>query len=111
MSNFYDPWAHAVQLFLARVIQFLGLTLPLALAAWVTLLHWYFPDSSWIDLARFTWDIVLHGNRHWRGVFVLCMMIAGILVGWLFTTVTLRSRLQNGDRYHRGSRVLRYEQD
>ncbi|MBC7618780.1 MAG: hypothetical protein H7293_07285 [Candidatus Saccharibacteria bacterium] len=107
MSNFYDPWQHAIQLFFTRVLQFVGLSVLLGLFAWAVLLHWYF-TASWADLVRWSWDVARSGDRHWHGVFALCMVIASILVGWLFTTIILLSRLQSGERHHRGPRVVKH---
>ncbi len=111
MSNFYDPWAHAVHLFFTRLMQFAILSALLGLAVWAGLLHWYFADSTWTELAHWSWDIARHSNRHWQGVFALCMTVAALLVGWLFTTLILVGRLQGGERHHRGARVVHHEQD
>jgi hypothetical protein len=111
MSNFYDPWAHAVSLFFSRVLQFIALSALLGLGAWAALLHWYFAVATWSELASWTLDIAQHSNRHWRGVFVLCMTIAALLVGWLFTTVSLLSHLRSGERHHRGARVVNHSRD
>ena len=45
MSNFYDPWQHAIQLFFTRVLQFVGLSALLGLTIWVSLLHFYFSGN------------------------------------------------------------------
>lgn len=111
MSNYYDPWAHAVHLFFTRVLQFVVLSALLTVAIWAALLSWHFPDSSWTALARWSWDIARSDNRHWKAVFVLCMVNATVLVGWLFTTISLLSRLRGGDRHHRGARVVQHTQD
>lgn len=108
MSNSYDPWAHAVQLFFARVLQFLFLSVFLGLTGWGALLHWGF-DSSWMDAARSTWAMVSTStNLHWRVHFNMCVLVGALLSAWLFTTIILVSRLQSGDRHHRGPRVVKH---
>lgn len=110
MSNSYDPWQHAVQLFFARVLQFLFLSVFLGLAGWAALLHWVF-ESSWIDVARYTWTILsTTTNLHWRVHLHLCALVGAQLSAWLFTTVILLSRLQSGDRHHRGPVVVKHVQ-
>lgn len=111
MSNFYDPWAHTVHLFLTRIMQFAILSILLSLAIWAGLVHWYFAAATWSELAQWSWDVAQQGHRHWKFVFVLCMFIAAGLVAWLFTTITLLSRLRGGDRHHRGARVVQHAQD
>jgi hypothetical protein len=111
MSNFYDPWAHAAQLFFARVIQFFVLSVLFGSIIWAALLHWGF-DASWADVARSTWTIVsTTTNLHWLVLLDFCVLVGVLLSAWLFTTVTLLSRLQSGDRHHRGPRVIKHVQD
>ncbi len=108
MSNSYDPWQHAIQLFFARVLQYLFLSVFLGLAFWAALLHWGF-DASWMSVARSTWAMVsADTNLHWRLHLGLCVLVGALLSAWLFTTIILLSRLQSGDRHHRGPRVVKH---
>lgn len=110
MSNFYDPWQNAIQLFFTRVLQFVGLSALLGLTIWVSLLHFYF-SGNWADLARWSWNVVNGGNRHWHWVLMMCIVMGSLCVGWLFTTIVLLSRLQSGDRHHRGPSVVKHARD
>lgn len=110
MNNFYDPWQHAIHLFMTRVMQFLFLSLILGLMTWASLLHWFF-DASWPEVARFTWGMVRGADKTWRAICAQSFAIGALLTAWLFTWLTLRARLQIGDSHRRGSRVVHHEQD
>lgn len=108
MSHFYDPWQHAMYLFMTRVMQFLFLSLVLGLVVWACLLHSYF-DCTWLDTARATWAMLQTTESTWRAIFGLCFVVGALLSAWLFTWLMLRARLQRGDSYRRGSRVVQQD--
>ena len=105
MSDFYDPWQHAIHLFLTRVLQFLLLSVVFGLGIWASLLHWYF-DTSWLEAARWAWSTVHDTNKVWRSVIGLCILAGVLLTACLFTWLIQRSRLPGGERFHRGARVV-----
>lgn len=107
MSIYYDPWAHVVNLFMTRVAQYLFLSVCIALIVWASLIHWYF-GASWSEVAQ----SVLAGahivDTRWRAIAGLCGVLGATLCGWLFTFLFLRGRLQGGERFHRGARVVHH---
>ena len=108
MSNSYDSWSHAINIFLTRLSQFIFLSVVLSLLVWSALLHWYFL-ASWKEVARWTWGITDITEPFWRALVGLSMLAGVLMSGWLFTWLMLRVRLRSGDRYHRGSRVIHAE--
>lgn len=105
MSNYYDPWAHAMHLFFSRSLQFLALSLLLGLAVWASLLHVVF-DASWKEVARSTWSMWRSTDPLWRTILAQSLAIGTLLAAWLFTWLITRARLRRGERHHRGARVI-----
>ncbi|MCE4538232.1 hypothetical protein LXT12_13320 [Pelomonas sp. P7] len=105
MSNYYDPWAHAIHLFFSRLVQFLLLSLLLGLAVWCGLLHWVF-EADWRAVATSTWAMTSITDPRWRVILGQSLAIGVLLSGWLFTWLLGRSRLRRGERHHRGARVI-----
>jgi hypothetical protein len=101
--SYYDPWTHALKLFLTRLIQFIAASLLLGLGAWhllLRLLGYDFLGSTRIALSGNILDL--------RAMLGLCLIIGALLTGWLFTWLMLRwpARNRGADRHHRGARVI-----
>lgn len=105
MSNYYDPWAHAMHLFLSRLVQFLALSLLLGLAVWANLLHLVF-EADWKTVATSTWAMWSSTDLMWRVILAQSLVIGTLLTAWLFTWLLGRARLRRGERHHRGARVI-----
>ncbi|GEM_PF-6007465 len=109
--SYYDPWLHAVNLFINRLFLFVVLTLLLGLCAWAGLLHWLF-GADWMTVARSL--LVATDNAielRWRVMFWQSIASGGLLTAWLFTWLRSRARLRRGDRHHRGTRVVVADHD
>lgn len=105
MSNYYDPWAHAMHLFFSRSLQFLALSLLLGLAVWANLLHLVF-EADWKTVATLTWSMWRSTDPLWWVIVAQSMAIGALLAAWLFTWLLGRARLRRGERHHRGARVI-----
>ncbi|MBB5206464.1 hypothetical protein HNQ51_003811 [Inhella inkyongensis] len=105
MSNYYDPWMHAVHLFFSRLVQFLLLSLVLGLATWAGLLHLVF-EADWRTVASSTWAMWGSTDALWRVILAQAMTIGALVTACLFIWLLGRSRLRRGDRHHRGARVI-----
>lgn len=105
MSNYYDPWMHAVHIFFSRLVQFLLLSLALGLATWAGLLHLVF-KADWHMVASSTWAMWSSTDALWRVILAQAMAIGALVTAWLFTWLLGRSRLRRGERHHRGARVI-----
>jgi hypothetical protein len=105
-SQNYDPWIHAVHVFLNRVVLFLVLSMALGLAWWAGVLHAVL-GVAWGDMAHGTW-VVVQGpvDPTWRMGLGEAGVIGAVLTAWLFTFLVMRGRLRRGDRHHRGARVV-----
>ena len=104
--SYYDPWTHAMQIFLTRLVQFIALSIALGLSAWSGLLHWYF-DSAWFETTKLA---VTGGNASARVMLALCLGNGAFVTAWLFTWLMLR-RPHAGDRHHRGARVVHHDDE
>ncbi len=109
-NTYYDSWAHARQIFLTRIFEFLFLSLFLGLATWLCLLHFVF-DIEFIKAISFTLKNSLHLDKVWNAVLSLCGLVGLLLSSCLFIWLLQRKRLSNGDRYRRGARVEHREFD
>lgn len=101
--SYYDPWSHAIKIFLTRLVQFITFSLLLGVLAWHTLLRllgYDFLGSTRIAYSGTLLDM--------RAMLVLCLIIGALLTGWLFTWITMRwpARNRGADRHHRGARVI-----
>ncbi len=107
MSTYYDPWLHAVNLFINRLILFVLLTLLIGLGGWAGLLHWLAGADS-VAIARSTLVVVTDAqtDRRWRVILALCGAVGALLALCLFIWLRGRARLRRGDRHHRGTRVV-----
>ena len=105
MSNYYDPWAHAVRLFANRVLLFIVLSLGLGLAVWTGVLHLVF-KADWKTVVQFSWAMVSSTDLQWRTILGQSMALGTLLTVWLFTWLLGRARLSRGERHHRGARVV-----
>lgn len=105
-SQDYDPWMHALRLFLNRVLQFLALSVVLGLAWWAGVLRVVF-SVPWSAMPSGTWGL-LQGPAEviWRVGLGEAWAIGAALTAWLFTYLVMRGRLRRGDRHHRGARVV-----
>lgn len=106
MSNYYDPWAHAVRLFVNRLVLFVVLSGALGLATWAALLHVaYTADAK--AVVRFTWSLLTaESDLAWRVILAQSLTIGTLVTAWLFTWLLGRARLRRGERHHRGARVI-----
>jgi hypothetical protein len=100
MSNYYDPWLHAIEIFIRRITQFIVLTLILGFLIWWAWLHFYF-DVGILDVTKkaFTGEAGML-----RAFLIMCFACSGLIAGWLFSWLMRDSR-QKGENYHRGSRI------
>ena len=105
-ANHYDPWVHAVHLFLNRVALFVLLSLALGLAWWAGVLRVVF-GVTWSAMPSGTL-VLLQGPVEliWRVGLGEAWAIGAALTAWLFTYLVMRGRLRRGDRHHRGARVV-----
>lgn len=105
MSNYYDPWAHAVRLFTHRLALFIVLSLLLGLAVWAGVLHRVF-EADWKMVVQSTWAMWNSSDLQWRTILGQSLAIGTLLTAWLFTWLRGRARLSRGERHHRGARVV-----
>lgn len=105
MSGFYDPWVHAINLFLNRIVLFLLLSFVLALLILTGLLHYLF-DAAWKNIWRWLFGISQTRELIWLGIAGLCLALGAAITGWLFTWLTLKVRLPKGDHFQRGARLV-----
>lgn len=111
MSKYYDEWMHGLHLAASRFIQFVLLSLLLALVIWLCLLHWLW-DCDRQCLGVSTLGLSFSSlPMHWRVIAGLCLAQGCTLTGWLFTWLVQRARLRRGDRHRRGARVVHDEHD
>lgn len=106
MNNFYDPWAHAINILVTRIIQFLLLSMSLGFMVWVFLLHFYF-GVGWGEIPDLTRAAVSTTQQAGRAIFRMAIGIGVICSAWLFSCLIFCGRLREGDRFHRGARVIR----
>ena len=105
MSNYYDPWGHAVRLFMNRLMLFVVLSLGLGLAVWAALLHWVF-DADGMTIVRSTWAMTSSTDVLWRVIFWQAGAAGVLLTTLLYVWLLGRARLSRGERHHRGARVV-----
>ena len=105
MSNYYDPWMHAIHLFFSRLVQFVLLSLLFGLAVWAGLLRLVF-EADWRMVATSTWAMWSSTELLWRVVFFQSLAAGALVTAWLFTWLITRARLRRGERHHRGARVI-----
>ena len=111
--NYYDPWGHAVRIFINRVLLFIFLTALLGLGAWAAVLYLCF-DADKMQIGRSTAGLLWSwsaAEMTWRVIFVQCMVIGALLTACLYLWLRGRPRLRRGDRHHRGTRVVRHHDD
>lgn len=108
MSNYYDPWAHAVRLFVNRLVLFVVLSLVLGLAVWSGLLHWVF-EADGMTIVRSTWAMTRSTDTLWRVIFWQSAAAGVLITTLLYTWLLGRARLSRGERHHRGARVVHAE--
>lgn len=100
MSNYYDPWQHAIHIFVKRIFQFIALTIFLGFLSWYAWLHFYFEYGIW-DATK----LAVSGEvKSLKALLLMCFVNAGVITGWLFTWL-IKSRKQTGDNHYRGSRI------
>lgn len=78
MSNYYDPWAHAVRLFVNRLVLFVVLSVLLGLAAWAAVLHWAF-EADGMAIVRSTWAMSSTSDMRWCVIAGQCAVIGVLL--------------------------------
>lgn len=106
-TNFYDPWTHALNLFITRILQFFVLSGFFGIAIWLALLNRYFEVAIWE-----TTKLAVTGDHNTsRAMFGLCLLAGSLTASWLFTYLIMRGRLRSGDRHHRGARVVTSDRD
>lgn len=104
--KYYDPWAHALQIFLSRLLLFVALD---ALAFVVT--WWHVLDSIYGATARTfltsVWGILLGTlPTYLQVMFVLTVSTTTMTVCIVFVFLVRSSRMRLSDRYRRGARVV-----
>jgi hypothetical protein len=105
-ANHYDPWMHAMHVFLNRVVLFLVLSLAIGLAWWAGVLRVVF-GVAWSTMPSGTWALAKgQVEMIWRVGLGEAGVIGAVLTAWLFTFLVMRGRLRRGDRHHRGARVV-----
>lgn len=103
--SYYDPWTHAIKIFLTRLLQFIAASLLLGLLTWYTLLH--FLDADFMNATRVAYE----GNLlNLRAMLILCLIIGALVMGWLFTWLMIH-RPPASDRHHRGARVIYHDEE
>jgi len=112
MSSYYDPWVHAVQLFINRLFLFIFLSVLLGLGWWGVLL-WKVFHVEPEDMAKSSWAVMTTTPAEVMPRVILgqSVVIGALITAWLFTWLIVRARLRRGDRHHRGSRVVDMDRD
>jgi hypothetical protein len=100
MSNYYDPWQHAIHIFLKRIIQYIALTITLGFLAWYGWVHFHFGVGIW-DATKLA---ISSEASALKALLIMCFVCAGVITGWLFTWL-IGSRKQKSDNHYRGSRI------
>ena len=100
MSNYYDPWQHAINIFVKRIFQFIALTILLSFFIWYFWVHYYFEIALW-DASK---QVFKDGTSLLKALFTMCFISAGTITGWLFTWLIRRLKNKN-DNHYRGSRI------
>lgn len=101
--SYYDPWSHAIKIFLTRLLQFIVTSLLLGVLAWHTLLRLL--NADFMEATRVAYE----GNLlNLRAMLILCLIIGALVTGWLFTWLMMRwpARNRGADRYHRGAQII-----
>lgn len=107
--SYYDPWTHAIKIFLTRILQLIALSLTLGLLVWYVLLHWFI-NAQFLDATR----VAISGDNHGVSLmFTLCLINGTSLTGWLFTFINMRwpARNRGIDRHHRGARIINHDNE
>jgi len=100
MSQYYDPWIHAIEIFFRRVLQFIFLTLILTGLMWCAWLHFYFDAEIWTNTKK----AVMGEARANKAFLLVCLACSFLITGWLFSWL-MRDARQSGENYHRGVRI------
>ena len=108
MSTYYDPWHHAVRLFMNRLMLFVVLSLLLGLAVWAGVLHLVF-EADFKTIVQSTWAMVSSTDVLWRVIFWQSGAAGVLITTLLYTWLLGRARLSRGERHHRGARVVHTE--
>lgn len=99
--SYYDPWSHAIKIFLTRLLQFVIASVLLGLLAWHVLLHWFLH----VEFMETTRLAIGDDSIVVRAMLGLCLVIGALLTAWLFTWLMMRRPAPN-DRHHRGAQVI-----
>lgn len=100
MSNYYDPWLHAIEIFIRRIIQFIALTLILGFLIWWAWLHFYFD----VEILVITKKVVTGEAGLLRAFFLTCFVSSTLVTGWFFSWLMSVTRKKN-ENHHRGARI------
>ena len=100
MTQYYDPWQHAVKIFVNRIFQFIALTIFLGFLTWYAWLHFYFEIEIW----ETTKQAVMGNAGLLKALLLMCFVSSGLITGWLFSWLIV-SRKQKGDNHYRGSSI------
>ena len=101
MSNYYDPWAHAIQIFFTRLFQFILLTLILGFLVWYAWLHFYFEAAFFSNTKK----TIFGDSELIKATFIMCFACSGLFTSLLFSWLMV-GRSQKGELHHRGSRMI-----
>ena len=102
--SYYDPWAHALEIFITRVFQFAFLTFAVGLSIFACLFHFYF-DENWSVVGRIFWNWKQLDSRWWNSIIALCIS-NGFWITALIYVFIYRRCGNSGDRHHRGARLI-----
>lgn len=103
--SYYDPWVHAIQIFVSRVLQFFLLSLAVGAASWFGVLHAFFNE---VDLWPLTWRAITGENHTARVILNLCLALGATQAAWLFGCLILCGSNSRPERHHRGARIVQH---
>ena len=108
MTNYYDPWSHAMEIVAMRAAQFCALSLILGGLAWYGVLRVYFE----MPVIETTKTMLTSDLPALRMICMQCFINGSLTTFSLFVWLMRGRSLTGGERHHRGARVIhRYHRD